>query len=199
MYHQKSVKTRRISSYDKTGGNGDCRRIAAGETEILADIAGTGIIKHIWFTAACEEPMYRRKLILRMLLEPRTAPQCSCPLGDFFGQSWGEHYNYSSLPLCASPQDGKSLNCYFPMPFINGARIEIENPCDVPVDAFYFYIDYEEHESLPQNTAMFHAHWRREFTKPEGGSGHGENEWYIVSEPFDLNSSVQKQLHIHRH
>jgi len=191
---KKGVRTKRISSYDKTGGNGDCRRIDTGGAEILADITGSGIIKHIWFTVACEDPMYRRKLVLRMYWNNEKYPSVLCPLGDFFGQGWGEHYNYVSLPLCASPQDGKALNCYFPMPFIEGARIEIENQCDVPVDAFYFYIDYEEHERLPADTALFHADWRREFTKPEGGSGRGENEWCVISEPFDLNPSVKNNF-----
>lgn len=188
---KKGVKTRRASSFDKSGGNRDCRWIKEGDTEILADIKGAGIIKHIWITVNCDDPMHRRKLILRMYWNGEKEPSVECFLGDFFGQGWGENYNYVSLPLCASPSEGKALNCYFPMPFLDGARIEIENTCEVPVNAFYYYIDYEEHLSLPDNTAMFHACWRRELTKPEGGSGRGENEWGVISEPLDANPSVK--------
>lgn len=184
------IKSKRISSYDMKGGNGDCWYIKPGETRVIADIPRSGIIRHIWFTIACDDAMYRRNIVLRMFWNGETSPSVESPIGDFFGQGWGENYNYSSLPLCAAPQDGKALNSYFSMPFISGARVEIENQSELPVNAFYFYIDYEEHKSLPDDTAMFHALWRREITKPEGGS-RGENEWGTVSEPPDLNPSVK--------
>jgi hypothetical protein len=47
---QNGVKTKRISSYDRTGGNADRIQIPAGETAELAVIEGAGIIKHIWMT-----------------------------------------------------------------------------------------------------------------------------------------------------
>ncbi|NLG24674.1 MAG: DUF2961 domain-containing protein, partial [Clostridiales bacterium] len=78
------VKTKRISSFDRTGGNGDCRPIAQGATEILAQIQGAGIIRHIWFTIACDDPMYRRHLILRMFWNGEEHPSVECPVGDFF-------------------------------------------------------------------------------------------------------------------
>ncbi|NLG24045.1 MAG: DUF2961 domain-containing protein, partial [Clostridiales bacterium] len=77
------------------------------------------------------------------------------------------------------------------MPFLDGDRIEIENQCDRPVNAFYFYIDYEAHAALPADTAMFHAGWRRELTRPEGGLGSGENEWVSLNPKWDLNPGVE--------
>ena len=53
--------------------------------------------------------------------------------------------NYVSEPLQMSPQDGRGLNCYFPMPFKKAARIEVVNECDTTL-MLYFYIDYEEKE-----------------------------------------------------
>src|ERR1700760_197516 len=69
---------------------------------------------------------------------------------------------------------GRSLISYFPMPFSNGARIEIENQSGKTISALYFNIDYEEMEQLPDNTGRFHAWFHREITDapPEG-----ENEW----------------------
>ena len=41
---------RRISSYDRSGGNEDYRKIPAGETLMLFDEPGPGTITHIWIT-----------------------------------------------------------------------------------------------------------------------------------------------------
>jgi len=38
----------RASSYDRSGGNGDARAIAPGETLTLLDEAGPGLITHVW-------------------------------------------------------------------------------------------------------------------------------------------------------
>ena len=55
-----------------------------------------------------------------------------------------------------------ALNCWVPMPFRKSARIEITNEQDAPIPSFYFYVDYEKHASLPDDTLYFHAAWRRE-------------------------------------
>lgn len=173
------VKTKRVSSYDRTGGNADKIRIEAGETAVLADIRGAGIIKHIWFTVGGADPFIRRYAVLRMYWDGEDFPSVEAPLGDFFGQGWGEAYNFVSLPLAAAPAKGRALNCYFPMPFGDGARITLENESDAPIDSFYFYIDYEVHPSMPANMGRFHAWWNRELTEvhpPEG-----ETEWGAVA------------------
>jgi hypothetical protein len=170
-----NCKTKRISSYDRTGGNADCISIGANETTTIAQMQGAGIIKHIWITVGTKDTMFRRNVIIRMYWNGEENPSVECPLGDFFGQGWGEEYNFISMPLAAAPAGGRALNCYFPMPFLDGARITIENESDIPVESFFFYIDYEEHISLPSNTAMFHAFWNREITTPAGELG--ENEW----------------------
>ena len=48
--------------------------------------------------------MFRRNMVLRMYWDGAKNPSVECPLGDFFGQGWGEEYNNASLPLCAAPQ-----------------------------------------------------------------------------------------------
>ncbi|WP_274652355.1 glycoside hydrolase family 172 protein [Paenibacillus humicola] len=177
---QKGVRTKRISSYDRSGGNGDCIRIGAGETAELARIEGAGIIKHIWFTISAKDPMFRRNAILRMYWDGEKSPSVESPVGDFFGQGWGEHYTYAALPLAASPAEGKALNCYFPMPFGSGARITLHNDSEHEVQSFYYYIDYEEHPRIDDSLGRFHAWWNREITEvhPE----EGETEWGVVAE-----------------
>ena len=43
----RSYKTRRSSSWDRTGGNADAVPVEAGQTATLLDISGAGVITHI--------------------------------------------------------------------------------------------------------------------------------------------------------
>jgi len=175
--HLKQYRSKRISSYDRSGKNADRLVIKSGETEELARIEGAGIIKHIWITISSQDPMLRRNGILRMYWDGEQEPSVESPIGDFFGQGWGEKYNFISLPLAVAPKDGNALNCYFPMPFSNEAVITVENQSEKQIDAFYYYIDYEEHNTIGPELGRFHAFWNRELTEalPDG-----ENEWSIL-------------------
>ncbi len=170
----KNYKSKRISSYDRSGKNRDCLTIRAGKTATIAEISGAGIIKHIWVTISCKDEMIRRNAILRMYWDGEKQPSVESPIGDFFGQGWGEKYNFISLPLASAPKEGNALNCYFPMPFGDGAKITVENQSDEDIRSFYYYIDYEEHKSIGADVGRFHAWWRRELTEPLPD---GENEW----------------------
>lgn len=186
------ARSKRISSFDKSGGNADFIPIPANARVDLAHIQGAGIVKHIWVTISSPDPLVRRNLVLRMYWDGQKHPSVEAPLGDFFGQGWGMKYNFVSLPLAAAPKDGNALVCYFPMPFGNGARIEIENQSDVPVASFYYYVDYEEHRTIPDDMGRFHAWYHQELAQPESGSGDVENEWEIfgkfASNPSDKHN-----------
>lgn len=162
----KSYQSKRISSFNPTGENADRIAIEPGETAEIARIEGAGIIKHIWITINCIDPMLRRNAILRMYWDGEESASVECPIGDFFGQGWGEAYPLVSLPLAVAPNESKGLNCYFPMPFSDGALITVENQSEKRIRAFFFYIDYEEHESLSPDMGRFHAFWNRELTDP---------------------------------
>jgi len=165
--YKEGVKTKRISSYDRSGGNNDrIENINPGETKEIFNVKGAGIITHIWATSNSVDPIFRRNLILRMYWDGETVPSVQSPIGDFFGQGWGEFYNFSSLPLAASPRRGRAMVCYFPMPFANGARITIENDSEFPVECFYYYVDYEEYPKLDLDVLRFHAWWNHKIEKP---------------------------------
>ncbi len=140
----RSARSRRVSSYDRSGGNSDKIEIKPGETAVLADIAGAGCVRHIWCTFWSDDPMIRRNAVLRMYWDGQSHPSVESPIGDFFGQGWGENYNFASLPLVAAPKEGRALNCWFPMPFARGARIELENQSEKSIPSFYYYVDYED-------------------------------------------------------
>lgn len=176
--HQ-NFRSKRISSYDRTGGNRDRLTIEPGETAVLAEIKGPAAIHHIWVTISAE-PFYGRKLILRMFWDGEESPSVEAPVGDFFGVGHGLNRNFSSLPINCSSH-GRARNCYWYMPFLKSARITVTNEGTRRVGAFYYYIDYRELEELPAQTPYFHAKYRQEMPCEAGknylildaaGSGH---------------------------
>jgi len=158
----RDYQSKRISSYDKTGGNADFVRIQPGETKVLADIKGAGIITHIWMTIDGKEDYYLRKILLRIYWDGEENPSIEVPIGDFFGMGHAQIRNFTTAMLSMGPEDGKAFNCFFPMPFGNGARIEIENQCPKKYMILYYYIDYRVHKKIPDNLGRFHAQWRRQ-------------------------------------
>ncbi|MGV8095432.1 MAG: glycoside hydrolase family 172 protein [Mangrovibacterium sp.] len=174
-----NVKSKRISSYDRSGGNNDrLTDIKDGEKATLFDVKGAGVINHIWITIAPRpESLNRNDIILRMYWDGNPYPSVESPIGAFFGQGWNEQYNFSSLPLAAGPVNGTGLVSYFSMPFASGARIEIENQTGRIITAFYFYVDYTEVPNLDKETGRFHAWYNHELTEtlPEGEAGPRRN------------------------
>jgi len=152
--------SRRVSSYDRSGGNRDSLTIDPGATAVLADIPGPGAVHHIWVTIAAE-PFYGRKLVLRIYWDGETAPSVEAPIGDFFSVGHGLDRSFSSLPInCSS--EGRARNCYWQMPFRKSARISVTNEGRKPVDAFYYYVDYRVLKELSEFTPYFHAQYRQE-------------------------------------
>jgi hypothetical protein len=154
---------KRISSYDRTGGNYDWIELSAGERRSIADISGAGCIRHIWCTMfpPSGEEDYLRKVIIRMYWDGEKHPSVEVPIGDFFGIGHGISKNFWSLPLVMSPDRGRGFNCFFAMPYGNGAKVEIFNECQSQLN-FYYYIDYEEYSKQEGNIGRFHAQWHRE-------------------------------------
>jgi len=138
-------RRRRVSSWDRSGGNADFVPLGKGQSATLCDLDGAGIIRHVWCTmAAPRNRLYARTTLLRMFWDGSPTPCVEAPIGDFFGIGHGIVKNFASLPLTMSPEDGRRFNCFFPMPFsVGGARIEVANKSDSGM-IFYYYIDYEE-------------------------------------------------------
>ncbi len=162
---EKKSKRKRLSSYDKTGGNDDRIYIKSGESKDIADINGCGIINHIWMThmndGFKEEKESLRKVLIEIYWDDETNPSVRTPLGDFFGMGHALTKNFVSAPLQMSPEDGRGLNSWWPMPFRENAKIRIINECDSTL-ILYYYIDYEMYQSIPEDFLYFHASWNRE-------------------------------------
>jgi len=182
---QDGVRSKRVSSYDRSGGNGDnIYMIKPGESRTIFDVQGAGIIDHIWVTIAPRpETLNRSDVILKMYWDGMKEPSVLSPIGPFFGQGWNESYDYTSMPLSVGPAGGTGMVSYFQMPFAKGAKIVIENQADINIEAFYFYVDYVEMDKLPPNTGRFHAWFNRQITN---AAEDGENEWQALH-PFGKN------------
>lgn len=194
LVYARQGRTKRQSTWDRTGGNGDAVRIAAGDSYVMATIQGAGCIRHIWITVNSPDPMYMRKTLLRMSWDGEAEPSVLVPLGDFFCLGHSIAQSFTCLPFtCVTFSDhrgnyggGVAFNCYLPMPFAEGARIEAVNEGDQDIQSFYCYVDYEEYFSLPDDVLRFHAQYRQEY--PTVGvkgdlSGQGIPYWRMAGEP----------------
>jgi len=151
---------KRVSSYDRTGGNNDYRPLAAGETLTLLDEAGPGEISHVWITIASDERFHLKKMVLRMYWDGESSPSVEAPVGDFFGLGLGEYILYQSAPLAVGGE--KALNSFFPMPFQKHALITLTNEGRQRADAVYWNIDLRSYKApLPADTLYFHAEYRQ--------------------------------------
>lgn len=127
--------------------------IPTGKTATLADIAGPGIIRHIWLTPTG----VWRNLILRFYWDGCEVPSVECPVGDFFATGWNTYTKVSSLAVCVNP--GSAFNCYWPMPFRKNCRITLENTSDIDL-TIYYQVDYDLCP-VDEDCAYFHAQFRR--------------------------------------
>jgi hypothetical protein len=172
----RSGHSKRASSWDTTGGNDDCIRIDAGETRVLAEVKGSGVITHIYFTAINADPLDFRDALIRMYWDGEETPSVDVPFGDFFCVGNCSVRQFSSLLMAVNPGGGgnafnSGFNCYFPMPFNNGARIELVNQSDRTfggaLGRLWYHIDYETiDQPLPWDIGRFHAQWRRQNPTP---------------------------------
>ncbi len=147
------------SSYNTNGGNADRWTIPAGGTQEVFNAKGPGIISHIWFTISAKSPNHLKEIVLRAYWDGQSKPSVETPVGDFFGLNLGKYVIYESAYLACSP--GRSLNCYFSMPYRKSARLTVTNESGAPVNAFYSNIDYMSVPALPADALYFHAQYRQ--------------------------------------
>jgi hypothetical protein len=170
----RAYKSRRSSSWDRSGGNGDSIPVAAGQTATLLDLTGAGVVTHLWFTINSSDRMHLKNLVLRAWWDGESSPSVEVPIGDFFGLGLGEYYTYQSALLAVAPI--KALNTYFQMPFATAARITVTNEGTVRTDNLYFAIDYVTLPSLPGDLGRFHAQYRQA-APCKGWTDNWRNNW----------------------
>jgi hypothetical protein len=132
--------------------------IMPSESKVLLNLKGAGIIRRIWITIDDRSPQMLRSLKLEMFWDNENDPAVSVPFGDFFGVGLVRVTTFQNA-LFANPE-GRSFNCYIPMPFRKAARIVITNESTKPV-VIFFDVDFLKTSQLPTGALYFHAHWNR--------------------------------------
>ncbi|CAG0984721.1 hypothetical protein PHYC_01960 [Phycisphaerales bacterium] len=170
------ARSRRIASNSEDpGSNGDNRWVKPGETITLAEIQGSGVIRHIWVTFAEAGPSWLSKagsadpseIVLRMYWDGVSEPAVESPFGDFFAAGFGRRAEVNSVPVVVGGAGGDAYNCYWAMPFRSGARITLTNESEKPFAALYYQIDYDE-QGVEEGAAYFCAQYRQEFPAVKG-------------------------------
>ena len=160
LTRQQTYTLHRVSSADPKGGNADYRHVEPGATETVLNADGPGTISHLWFTIADQEAYHLKRIVLRIYWDGEQMPSVEAPIGDFFGLGLGEYHSWQSEML--SVGSDKSLNSFFPMPFMHHARITVTNEGKQPIQSLYYNIDYRtQSEPLPADTVYFHAGYRQ--------------------------------------
>lgn len=131
-------------------------RLNARETAVLMDVAGPGIIQHIWMVEGLN-----RGLVLRFYWDGEATPSVEAPAPDFFALGHGRFALVNSLPVVVDPAN--ALNCFWPMPFRTHARITLSNETAEDVQLVAYQITYVETE-VPAAAGTFHAQYRRAST-----------------------------------
>ncbi|WOO42757.1 glycoside hydrolase family 172 protein [Rubellicoccus peritrichatus] len=178
-YKTESLESHSISAGNPTGarsGVGTSQQnhnvpVAAGETVELANIEGPGMLRSFWLTfgnlfhaGAEKRPEMLRSYVLRIYWDGAEYPSVEAPLGDFFGLAHGRAAHYYSVYLAVN--EGKGFNCFFPMPFSDHCRITLENDSLRDEKSFFYQINYTLGDEVGDDTARFHACFRREIPEP---------------------------------
>ncbi len=158
----KTFSAHRVSSNNRfVGSNDDSKRIMPGETFVMADLRGPGVVDHIWITVADNEYAWPRLVRLRVYYDGKKTPSVDVPLGDFFGVGHGYERDLDSLPIRDS-SFGRARNSYWPMPFRRSCNITVTDEGNRPVTMFYYHVDWQKHPSLPEDVTYFHGYYRQE-------------------------------------
>ncbi len=207
LFTLKDGTSQRASSCDPDlkGGNRDYYSLNAGETTVVADLQGPGIITHFWTTVGYYDWNYSRIIVVRMYWDGEETPSVEVPLGDFFASGHAMDATVNSMPITVT-SEGRARNCWWPMPFRKSARITLTNEGQEDMTGVYAQVDWIRVKKLPRNTAYFHAQYRQQRpTEPgknyviadiagrgqyvgtvlsvrqltEGWWGEGDDFWYI--------------------
>ncbi len=136
-----------------------CTPLKAGRSLVLADVQGSGTIRRIWMTLWDRSPKALRGIRIEAHWDGSATPAVQAPLGDFFCQSMGHMSAFENA--CFSSPEGRSFNCFVPMPFQRSARLVLVNDSDLN-NGVYYEVDCTVGERHGPQMLYFHTYWRRE-------------------------------------
>jgi hypothetical protein len=165
------VQSRMTSSENPTGAKGQGAKtnkgakghafdsIPAGKSIDLLNVKGPGVVNRIKLTTDNRSPEMLRSLRIDMYWDGASKPAVSSPLGDFFGAGLGRSPAFS----CAffSDPEGRSYNCFIPMPYKKAARIVITNQSQKDLKHIFYNVSYQVLDKPIKDSLYFHCYWNR--------------------------------------
>jgi len=154
--------------------NRDNFRVLPGQTHVLMDVEGPGVITHMWITFlgpeahpwAKDGSANHQEMLLRIYWDGNDRPGVEAPVGDFFAGCFGKRSEVVSTAVIV--EGGDSYNCFWHMPFRKSARVEIVNESDKPISLLYYNIDWIKKDSLPEDTPYFYAQYTQAYPLATG-------------------------------
>jgi hypothetical protein len=136
--------------------------LKAGETLTLAEVAGPGVITQLFVTSDLAD---YADLRLRCFWDGSEVAAVDTPLGAFFGIGHGSRpHEVVSVPVLVGPSRG--CCSYWPMPFVQGARLTLENTGAVDASVVAYRVVIEK-GGVPAPLPRFYARWGRTTTGRE--------------------------------
>src|SRR5688572_549969 len=206
LYEMPANPQSRLSSFENPNGlkgsGGKTNKTAKGnafefmepgETKNLLEVKGEGTIQRIWLTID-HNPLKLRSLRLQFFWDGSSKPAVDVPLGDFFVYNLGKQVKFETALF--SSGEGRSYNCYIPMPFKKSAKVLLVNEGKERVK-LYYDIDFLLHK-LPANALYFHAYWNRQWSGQLGDDYvllpkvEGKGRFLGISVGLNTDSSYSK-------
>ena len=169
-----NLETRSISFENPTGDRGaggkatsplgvgrkgaPARTLGPGKEVQLADLEGTGTIRHVWMTTF-PNPSVLRGAVIRVYWDGQEHPSIEAPLGDFFGFAHGMSPAFQTA--VHSVGEAVGMNIWLPMPFVTGVRITLTNDTPIVMPLFY-QIDYPLGDAHPDDVGRLHVCFQRQ-------------------------------------
>ncbi|WP_274365878.1 glycoside hydrolase family 172 protein [Paenibacillus thermotolerans] len=140
-------------------------RIPRGEKLTIGEVHGQGCITQLWLTfpgwfwqhwnpKAPISQTILKTLILRIYWDGEPLPAVQAPVGDFFGNGLCEISSFTSQYFGMS---SGGFFARFPMPFVKGFRIELENRDSLIDTDVFCNVLYQLSDAPLPNAGYFHA------------------------------------------
>lgn len=145
--------------WENRGAKGHpCDHLYAGKTVTLMEHTGAGEVRRIWMTVGDRSAAVLRSLVLRCYWDGCEKPAVEVPLGDFMCCAFEERRFESEW--FANPE-GRSFNCYIPMPFRTAAKITLTNETDYDIERLFYDVDFLTYDAPCEELMYFHSWFRR--------------------------------------
>ena len=130
--------------------------LGPGESKVLAGVTGaSGTVRRIWMTFRDRSARMLRGMRLDFHWDGCAKPAVSVPLGDFFMHGLGRMATFETA-LFSSPE-GRSCNCFVPMPFKTGMKVVLTNETTRAQGSVYYDVNYTLGDNHEDGTPYFHA------------------------------------------